>query len=358
MSVRPIASSREIDYARGRYCGELEGGNPHGHGSWRNDIGNSYEGMWVKGRFHGFGVCKVEGASYRGEFQNCEPHGRGRWMDDSGNSYEGEFQYGKYHGSGIRKQGSSYYEGEWREGKRHGVGTYVEVGCVERMEWQNDMRHGFGTSTYDNEPGYEGVWVRNWPSTHLNDPSILTFDNNNINELCSRYPTPDQLLSRGVILQSKSDPNRAFHPAEKQCAALSRALAIRGIAAQTIYFSSSSNLKEQIRSLTGNYAIVWLRAHGSVLSFDCGKNFLFFQDRGDETTLSSIPLNENATFVLESCDTGRPNGLAEKLKDIYRDKHIQVIAPNGTAMRRGFSVADGRVLFISRQGNNITTIYR
>ena len=60
-----------IRYAKGTYTGELQDGEPEGYGNMQLNNGDSYEGMFSKGTFHGRGTyTAADGQVRSGNFQN------------------------------------------------------------------------------------------------------------------------------------------------------------------------------------------------------------------------------------------------------------------------------------------------
>lgn len=83
------------------YSGQLEGGVPHGHGSFWNN-GYKYVGEFKKGMFDGYGTLYYpEGDKYVGYWKEGKWHGRGIYYTENGSKVA--FEYGK--------DGKNYYYG-------------------------------------------------------------------------------------------------------------------------------------------------------------------------------------------------------------------------------------------------------
>ncbi|AGO82848.1 Morn repeat domain containing protein [Pandoravirus dulcis] len=125
------------------FMGDLVGGEPHGYGlaAEVTDGGASteempekrmvlatFEGAWVNGREHGYGVEEIVGqGTYTGMWAAGERQGRGvcTWV------------------------GGERYDGEWHAGKKHGPGTYTwPDGGSYRGMWADDRENGFGHMTH------------------------------------------------------------------------------------------------------------------------------------------------------------------------------------------------------------------
>jgi len=112
----------------GKYVGEIENGEPSGHGTF----------IWS------------DGDKYVGEFKDGRKSGQGTLTLSSGNKYEGEFKDGKYHDQGtFTWSDGDKYVGEFRDGKKHGQGTYIKPDGRKYVgEWKDGLKNGHGTLTY------------------------------------------------------------------------------------------------------------------------------------------------------------------------------------------------------------------
>lgn len=75
-----------------------------------------WEGVYVMGEMHGYGINVCRRGRYEGNFVNSEWYGKGKFETWHGAIYEGNFLNGLAHGEGtlISKNGSVLYSGEWR----------------------------------------------------------------------------------------------------------------------------------------------------------------------------------------------------------------------------------------------------
>lgn len=134
---------------------------PHGHGKFDAQWG-SYEGSWLAGKAHGFGVqiVKVNDGSpieYRGQWRNGMRSGYGQLTISKDKIYEGGFKENREHGYGsfyVRNPNSTFIRvsGGVRDGKLHGYAK-VEVlngdneeqsyCCQCETGYNEDMPDGF-----------------------------------------------------------------------------------------------------------------------------------------------------------------------------------------------------------------------
>ena len=96
-----------------QYKGALKGGRPHGHGTFIDaSNGDSYEGEWLDGLYHGKGrLVKRNGIVYDGDFKEGLKHGHGvlHWPSNPSAvpRYEGSFKEDRKHGDGIEGGGGN-----------------------------------------------------------------------------------------------------------------------------------------------------------------------------------------------------------------------------------------------------------
>ena len=94
-SEEQTRTDEPVRYAKGRYTGELKGGEPHGEGRLRLDNGDLYEGEFAEGLFEGRGVYKwSNGAVYRGEFEEGRLNGQGVYTAADGSTRSGSWEDG------------------------------------------------------------------------------------------------------------------------------------------------------------------------------------------------------------------------------------------------------------------------
>lgn len=86
-------------------------------GEVRYASGDTYEGGWLNGKFHGYGIFRfANGDVYTGDYINGKAEGRGKHIRRNGTYYDGEFVNDKYHGHGRTGDGMSNGVGIWRDG--------------------------------------------------------------------------------------------------------------------------------------------------------------------------------------------------------------------------------------------------
>lgn len=85
-----------------------------------------------------------------------------------GGYYQGMWLHGQHHGYGVKASGRGLiYEGQWRRGQRHGYGTLrrlFENGHAQRLyvgQWAANVRSGEGKQYYDDGSVYYGHWLNN-----------------------------------------------------------------------------------------------------------------------------------------------------------------------------------------------------
>lgn len=165
------------------YEGEYnENDERHGHGIYRYEDGDVYEGEWKNGNEHGHGkYTSVTGDMYEGEWKDGLKHGHGIYRYAKGDVHEGGWQNGKKHGHGIMRYagGVIVFEGEYRDGTWNGYGTYKwSSGEGYEGEYVNGKRKGRGIWRHPNGDFYEAEW----DGYLIEDHVIKTFTNGNVYE--------------------------------------------------------------------------------------------------------------------------------------------------------------------------------
>ena len=97
-----------------------------------------------------FLLLNISGAMGKCEEGDCV-NGKGTYKDALGNEYDGEWKNGKKHGTGtlILKNEKEKYKGQWLNGMRHGKGLYkFKNGETYDGDWVKDKRTGKGTYIY------------------------------------------------------------------------------------------------------------------------------------------------------------------------------------------------------------------
>jgi len=103
------------------------------------------------------------GAVYYGQMEGGKPHGYGTWTWADGDKYVGGFKDGEQDGNGTYTAANGdKYVGEWKDGKRNGQGTSINNGRSITSIWVNDqstttkpLRFALGTRVECNT----GAWT-------------------------------------------------------------------------------------------------------------------------------------------------------------------------------------------------------
>lgn len=137
---------------------------PRGGGA-AADSADHYDGAYVDGKRHGFGVLCMGTATYKGDFQNDLQHGEGTLTWTDGRQYVGQFKDGRFHGSGVMKwPDGRTYAGNYMEDRKHGEGTFSwRDGRRYQGEWVSGKRHGRGCYTNAKGVASTGVWEMDRP---------------------------------------------------------------------------------------------------------------------------------------------------------------------------------------------------
>ncbi|MBC2769834.1 MORN repeat-containing protein [Pusillimonas minor] len=94
---------------QGDYAGGCENGLAQGQGQAKGAAGALYQGQFVAGKKHGYGVkLYPNGDGYAGHWENDMRHGHGR------------YEYGK-----ASPWRGDVYQGGWQNDRQHGKGTYI-----------------------------------------------------------------------------------------------------------------------------------------------------------------------------------------------------------------------------------------
>ncbi|CAF1003902.1 unnamed protein product [Adineta steineri] len=157
------------------YHGDVLRGRRHGTGVFRHGQSPlTYEGEWNMGNMHGRGTLQFDGTGqnyYTGDFILNIPFGKGRRQYASGNLYEGMWVNGKRHGYGVFSwsNGNGEYIGQWENGiqQGHGIHIWYIIRAEESQyalrnyyegNFLNGRRHGQGTFYYSSGTKYIGEW--------------------------------------------------------------------------------------------------------------------------------------------------------------------------------------------------------
>ncbi|XP_033628839.1 alsin-like isoform X1 [Asterias rubens] len=153
------------------YEGVWHLGKPHGKGTLIWPDGKKYNGQFVQGQQHGYGVYTIPSAEqngkaqvYDGQWQESSMSGYGTLRYSNGDIYQGNFQDGRRHGHGIfHSSVGNLFIGEWQNDCRHGYGIMEERQRGEKYmgKWENNCRHGNGMVITMGGLYYEGVFNQN-----------------------------------------------------------------------------------------------------------------------------------------------------------------------------------------------------
>ncbi|CAF1308496.1 unnamed protein product [Rotaria sordida] len=233
------------------YQGDVYRGRRHGTGIFRHGKSPlTYEGDWHMGNMHGKGTLQFgrEGQNYyTGDFILNIPFGKGRRQYSSGNLYEGMWINGKRHGYGvfswsngngeymgqwengvqnghgihiwyiIRAEESqyalrNYYEGNFVDGRRHGQGTfYYSSGTKYIGEWKADQKHGKGKVILRNGTVIEADFLNDRIITPLTSDmtSMLEIE---LPEIVSKTPIPSASNTLDPMNLTRSESRNTITP--------------------------------------------------------------------------------------------------------------------------------------------------
>jgi len=123
--------------------------------------GDIYQGEYVDGKAHGYGVfADVEGSIYDGQWSQDKQHGKGieTWNDNGTMRYEGDYVNGAKTGKGKFEYEGSIYEGDFVDGKFHGTGKYffADSGKIYRGQFIDNQISGKGVMIFPDRTIYNG----------------------------------------------------------------------------------------------------------------------------------------------------------------------------------------------------------
>ena len=138
-------------------------------GFWVDRYDNPVEmPIWIgdKEKFDGFGTLIARnGICYQGDWVNGQRHGWGIFTKPDGYRYEGEFKHNKKHGKGIffKAKHNNVFEGEFADNLPNGYGIrYNPEGpggpVIHRGTFKNGLYHGKGELRFSNCTSFFGTW--------------------------------------------------------------------------------------------------------------------------------------------------------------------------------------------------------
>ncbi|CBZ23858.1 conserved hypothetical protein [Leishmania mexicana MHOM/GT/2001/U1103] len=163
----------------GTYTGQWARGLPHGQGTWEWSDGSRYSGAVAQYVPSGAGTLSASSVQYTGDFQEGQAGGNGVWEDKArGLKYEGQWLAGRPHGWGVATLltaaspsspqtstpkwlvSSRVYEGSWANGNPSGQGreyTTEDRRCVAyEGSYADGYREGEGTISFGDTDGATG----------------------------------------------------------------------------------------------------------------------------------------------------------------------------------------------------------
>lgn len=149
------------------YVGELDAeGLKRGHGMFRYDNGDVYEGQWKHDQRHGEGRLQyLNGDVYQGSWVQDVKEGQGTLHYLNGEVYEGQWLADNRQGEGVfRYLNGDVYSGHWRADERSGAGVLTLAGdkTVLRIEWKENQSQSSDSSIlyFANGDVYDGEWYQ------------------------------------------------------------------------------------------------------------------------------------------------------------------------------------------------------
>lgn len=125
--------------------------------------GDIYNGEWLNGKAHGFGVYTDQsGSMYKGQWQEDLYHGKGIETWNFGAiKYEGDFEASKKTGKGRFEFEGNYFEGDFEDGQFEGEGKYyfADTGKIYEGEFHLNNIVGYGVMIWPDNTRYEGEFV-------------------------------------------------------------------------------------------------------------------------------------------------------------------------------------------------------
>eukprot|EP01126_Amoeba_proteus_P062234 TRINITY_DN842_c0_g3_i3.p1 TRINITY_DN842_c0_g3~~TRINITY_DN842_c0_g3_i3.p1 ORF type:complete len:277 (-),score=56.41 TRINITY_DN842_c0_g3_i3:86-916(-) len=121
----------------------------------------TYEGEWLDGKKHGYGIYYNRGSRYEGEWMGDTNHGKGKYVWENGDTYEGDWVNNEQTGKGkLTWASGNVYEGYWLNSKKEGPGVHSwNNGDVHTGEYKKNRKHGRGEYVWVNKNRVEGEWL-------------------------------------------------------------------------------------------------------------------------------------------------------------------------------------------------------
>lgn len=148
----------------GIYKGDYVRGYMEGRGVLSYSNGTHYEGEFVANQFQGKGrLTYAAGDIYEGDFANNEMNGVGKWRFADKSLYVGQVVNGVIEGRGeLQRPTGEKYTGDFVAGKMHGKGVFADGhGNQFSGEFNTDNFSGAGTYVSDDGFTYVGEF-KNW----------------------------------------------------------------------------------------------------------------------------------------------------------------------------------------------------
>ncbi len=126
-----------------------------------------YEGEFVNGKFHGFGIYQFKagkenrGDRYVGNFRDGQMTSNGTYYFANGEKYIGNFEDGQRSGYGTQylKNGDRF-SGEWKYDQFHGFGKLTfPFGEVYEGHFAHGMRNGEGVMKFSDGSRFTGNFI-------------------------------------------------------------------------------------------------------------------------------------------------------------------------------------------------------
>ena len=157
--------------------GCVDGNCKNGKGKFKYASLSTYEGEWLAGLKHGYGVqeygtfSKWAGEKYEGYWKDDKRHGQGKYTWTDGGIYEGLYEKGEKlkgkHTYGSKSEwAGDWYQGDFKKDDRHGYGRYYlsKWDITYKGTFKDNLMDGEGKMIFGQNslnPGFvfEGEWI-------------------------------------------------------------------------------------------------------------------------------------------------------------------------------------------------------